>query len=335
MKRASRFLIRLYPAWWRRRYGKELEALVEDSGSHDVWDLLRGAMKMQLKTWSFTRIASVCGMGIAVSAVAVFLFPPPYSSTAILRVSGEDEPAGNLADKVNDAAVAAMSRNSLGRIITTQNLYLQERKRMQMESVIEVMRRAIQITPVLLANGKTKINGIVVRFNYPDASKTQPVTRALAERFSNFQVLDPPSAPQRLRENYDRFRLALLGLLAGLSVGVGLALFWPKYRSKEPGEILTPLKRFFLCFAISVSTMAFCAILADQLFRHPLAWRFHQIVFLPLEYLVEGFGLRPTVINLVVGFLFCTLTWTGILYAFVALVESSLRKITRRTTPQE
>ena len=274
-------------------------------------------------------------MGMAVSAVAVFLFPPPYSSTAILRVPGGDTPAGNLADMVNDAAVAAMSRNSLGGIITAQNLYLQERKRMQMEDVIEVMRRDIHVTPILLANGETKINGIEVRFDYPDASKTQLVTRMLAVRFSDFQVLDPPSAPQRLRENYHRFRLALLGLLAGLIVGVGLALFWPKYTwlSKKPGEILTPLKRFFLCFAISVSAMAFCAILADQLFYHPLAWRFHHIVFLPIEYLVEGFGLRPTVISIVIVLLFfCAATWTGILYALCALIESSLQKITHRTS---
>ena len=41
MKRVLRLLARLYPAWWRSRYGKELEALLEDAGSgrRDAWDL--------------------------------------------------------------------------------------------------------------------------------------------------------------------------------------------------------------------------------------------------------------------------------------------------------
>ena len=33
MKRVLRFLIYLYPAWWRRRYGRELEALLEEGYS--------------------------------------------------------------------------------------------------------------------------------------------------------------------------------------------------------------------------------------------------------------------------------------------------------------
>jgi hypothetical protein len=294
---------------------------------------------MQMKTWSFGRIVTVCGiLGVAMAAVAVFAFPPPYSSTAILRVPGEDKPTANVGDMVNEAATAALTRKSLAGIIATQNLYRNERTRMPMEDVIDkVMRRDIHITPIVLANARTRINGIEVRFDYPDPSKTQQVTQTLAERFAGFQVLDPPSPPERIRENYHRFRLALLGLLAGLIVGVGLALVWPKYTwlSKKPGEILTPLKRFFLCFAISVSAMTFNAILADQLFYHPLAWRFHLIVFLPIEYLVEGFGLRPTVISIVILLLFCAATWTGILYAFCALVESTLQKITYRTSSPE
>jgi len=336
MKRGLRLLIRLYPAWWRSRYGGELEALLEDSGSRNVWDVFRGAMEMQMTTWSFRRIVTVCAIvGVAVSAVAVFLFPPPYSSTAILRVPGEDKPASNLADKVNDAAVTAMARNSLAGIIVAQNLYLQERQRMAMEDVIDkVMRRDIHVALVTLTNGKNKIDGIEVRFDYWDPSKTQEVARILANRFPGFQILDPPSVPQRLRENYYRFRIALLGLLAGLIAGAGLALFWRKFTwlSTKPGENLPPLKRFYLSFAISVSAMTFCAIFAPQLFRHPLAWRFQRIVFLPLQYLVEGFGLRLTIVNIVIGFLFSATTWTGILYAFCALVGSTLRKITPRAS---
>ena len=95
MKRVLRFLIQLYPAWWRRRYGGELEALLEDSGSHDVWDLLRGAMEMQMKTWSFGRIVTVCGIaGVVLAGIVAFLLMPyPYRSTATLKVTPLDTDA--------------------------------------------------------------------------------------------------------------------------------------------------------------------------------------------------------------------------------------------------
>jgi hypothetical protein len=88
MKRVLRFLIRLYPAWWRRRYGHELEALLGDSGSHDVWDVFRGAMEMQMKTWSFGRIVTVCGIvGLVLAGAVAFSAPYKYRSTTIVPLT--------------------------------------------------------------------------------------------------------------------------------------------------------------------------------------------------------------------------------------------------------
>jgi hypothetical protein len=61
MKRAARFLVRLYPARWRARYGDELEALIEDSPASG-WNLLNvlsGAIRMQLLSWTLWKAAAI------------------------------------------------------------------------------------------------------------------------------------------------------------------------------------------------------------------------------------------------------------------------------------
>ena len=210
-----KFLIKLYPAWWRRRYGGELEALLEDSGARgrDMWDLLRGAMQMQISKWSFG-IVAVCGIAGVLLAGLVPLSMPYgfYRSTAILKIPAGDRPV----DRVNEAAQAALTGNSLRTIVNDQNLYPHERKVMPMEAAVEKMRRAIQIRPA--GPGL-----IAVKFDYYEASAAQQVTRTLAERFANFEVLDPGGPP---KNEFVRTRIyhAGLGLLAGLLAGVALAL---------------------------------------------------------------------------------------------------------------
>jgi hypothetical protein len=45
MKRIMRFLVRLYPSSWRKRYGAEFDALLEDAmpTARDTFDLFWGA----------------------------------------------------------------------------------------------------------------------------------------------------------------------------------------------------------------------------------------------------------------------------------------------------
>lgn len=55
-RRLARGLVRAYPAAWRRRYGDELEALVDEMGvePRDLIDLARGALRERAalsKTW--------------------------------------------------------------------------------------------------------------------------------------------------------------------------------------------------------------------------------------------------------------------------------------------
>jgi hypothetical protein len=214
MKRVLRFLIYLYPSRWRRRYGRELEALLEDSGSRwrDAWDLLRGAMQMQISKWAFGAIVAGCGIaGLALSSVIVFAVPHQYQSTAILKV-----PLAETDTLLPETAAAALSRALLVRIINDEGLYLQERKAMPIENVIERMRRAIWIRPA----GR---NLVAIRFIDPDPSTAQHVTQRLAGRFEGFEVLDPPSPAQPVGEG-KRLGLAHLGLPTGMLLGVALAM---------------------------------------------------------------------------------------------------------------
>jgi hypothetical protein len=61
MRRIPRALIRLYPANWRDRYGDEFEALLEDGPPNvfGLFDLLKGALKMQLNVPAFPKLAVV------------------------------------------------------------------------------------------------------------------------------------------------------------------------------------------------------------------------------------------------------------------------------------
>jgi LPS O-antigen subunit length determinant protein (WzzB/FepE family) len=211
MRRVFRFLIYLYPAWWRRRYGRELEALLEDSGSgwRDVWDLFRGAMEMQMSKWTFGKIVAACGIaGLAVAGALAFAMPYQYGSRAILKIPAGVQPS--------EAVEAALNRNALWTIVYDQKLYLNERKRMPMVDVIQQMRHAIQVHP-------SGLNQMEVRFIDKDPSVAQQVTQTLAARFDGFEVVDPPSEPKRVGER-KRHSLAHLGLPAGLLFGVVLAL---------------------------------------------------------------------------------------------------------------
>ena len=58
MKRVARNLAGLYPREWRLRYGKEFDALLEDTNLtlRDLLDVIAGALRMQWRSWNAGRI---------------------------------------------------------------------------------------------------------------------------------------------------------------------------------------------------------------------------------------------------------------------------------------
>ena len=62
LKRLARWLTRLYPRWWRARYGQEFDALLEDANLTllDVFGVVRSALEMRMKSTPTPRHRGSC-----------------------------------------------------------------------------------------------------------------------------------------------------------------------------------------------------------------------------------------------------------------------------------
>ncbi len=58
LKSLARWLTRLYPRWWRSRYGHEFDALLEDMNLNllDVFGVVRSALEMRMKSTNAPRL---------------------------------------------------------------------------------------------------------------------------------------------------------------------------------------------------------------------------------------------------------------------------------------
>ena len=127
-ERLIRFASRLYPASWRRRYGAEFEALLEDAGRgwRDVADVLLGALKMQMTTWTFGKIAVGSGVAGALlcSGVSFIAMPDQFVSSTLLHVNTMEEPGTDFTGKLATYLMQnALSKDLLGVVIERQCLY--------------------------------------------------------------------------------------------------------------------------------------------------------------------------------------------------------------------
>jgi len=238
MKRAMRFLARLYPPSWRKRYGAEFDALLEDTApsARGAFDVFLGALKMQVTTWSFGRITlagTVAGLLLA-GALSLAL-PAHYLSRAVLILTPADEsalesePARRLLDGMEQHLY---SREYLASVIHEHNLYWRERLRMPLDDVVESMRRDISVVPVPSSENGNAFT-FVVQFDYSDPRVAQRVNEELTSRLiegglnsqltSNwtFRVPGAPSLPLKPAPN--RVRLIALRLLACVLAGLTLA----------------------------------------------------------------------------------------------------------------
>lgn len=243
MKRTMRFLARLYPSSWRKRYGDEFEALLEDAtpSARDAFDVFWGASKMQMTTWGFGRITLACSVaGILVAAAVSFALPVHYLSRAVLTVTPANGsiPAGETTRSLlNNMERNVFSQESLTSIVQEHNLYPRERALMPVNDVIDNMKRNIRIDPIPLASpGNPDTLTFAVQFDYSDRYVAQQVNAELASLFLEgalnsqlnselwiFHVSDPPSLPLGPAAP-NRTRLGAVGLFAGLLAGLSLAI---------------------------------------------------------------------------------------------------------------
>lgn len=244
MRRATRFLIRLYPASWRERYGKEVEALIEDSslGWTSMFDLLKGAVKMRLHVPAFPKLAVILSLaGLAAGFGASWLVAPTYVSGAEMRLTsaaaGSSDVGPHLAERVIQMEKQVLSRTSLKIIIQDPrlDLYKSARERMPLEDVIEQMRRRDIVIPTMPPE-KENVR-FLIRFRYPDPWKARATVQALVTKFSdtnyqharmsgageNLDVLEPPTLPAQPAEP-NRMIFAASGFGAGFAAALVVAV---------------------------------------------------------------------------------------------------------------
>jgi hypothetical protein len=112
MKYLMRTFASWYPAAWRRRYGEELEALLEDSGAtwRGAWDVLRGALMMHLNTRSSVKTVAVATLiGLLFGAGACFLAPSGYSAEVAFQLTVPK--GGNAGQRMNALMQSAFDKD--------------------------------------------------------------------------------------------------------------------------------------------------------------------------------------------------------------------------------
>ncbi|HWE53680.1 MAG TPA: hypothetical protein VG273_28075 [Bryobacteraceae bacterium] len=202
MKGLARFLIRLYPATWRARYGEEFEALLEDSpaGFSSLFDLLKGAVKMQLNMPSLPKLALALGMAGLLAGLGIsFLVSPRYVSKAVITLEASPGNSVSAREQFLACQNVILSRTSLSAIITDPrlDLYQPERQKMPLEEVIQNMKRNIQISvQEVPPSGDGKYLTFLIRFTYSDPVKTQQVVQALMTNSWTRMSMSRGSAPQ-------------------------------------------------------------------------------------------------------------------------------------------
>jgi hypothetical protein len=264
MKRILKFLARLYPSAWRKRYGAEYEALLEQTETRlrDLFDVCWGAFKMQMTSWSFVRIVLPCALTGMLAAIAFSVaMPPLYSSQKTFPVITTDTTAKGL---MSHGAKSAFSQEYLASLIQSEGLYPRERGRMPVNDVIDKMRSNIhfRVTPMSSSGAWKGFEGltflpiktgtlgpanIAVEFDYPDPRTAQRVDERLVGELlfghpgqqglfiggTNPSGRSSEALNAYLRSGaglprkpvgLDRTQLGAVGLLAGLVGGLMLAL---------------------------------------------------------------------------------------------------------------
>jgi hypothetical protein len=267
MRQTARFLIRLYPATWRARYGEEFEALLEDSsaGWLATFDLLKGAIKMQFSVPAFPKLAvmlSITGLlaGLAIS----FVVEPRYVSTATMTLgdslvnSTASGVSPNLREYFAQMQTEILTRTSLSTVIQDQHLelYMRERAGTPLEDVIEKMRKDAPIT--MEAPGS---NYIVFRitFAYPDRVKGRDTVQALINKFEESnRVRQGAHAFVKRQRSYDQID-RMEARIAALEKRLGIPPAPP-----EPLDELTPVSNGIIMVVVDPPSLPTGPVYPDR-----------------------------------------------------------------------
>ena len=178
MNRLFRLAVRLYPSWWRQRYGAEFEALLEDvkPGWRELFDVITGAFTMQLKTPG--TIPVVCALaGAVVGGIIAIRTPEVFASSATIRLN-----ARNIANA--ESATAQELRESL-------------------EKALGASSGTREATSVTLLRGDSGETTLKLTYLDRDPAQAQRVAEKLtvaiatenSEQAASTEVLNAPNLP--------------------------------------------------------------------------------------------------------------------------------------------
>ncbi len=245
MNRLAKWMMRLYPATWRARYGDEMDALLADSGADakTIADLLTGGIRMRFSKGSFLKLAVGLGVaGMLIGLGASYLRKPQYVSKATLLMTAvpidgtvpQQYVTTQLSEVTELLQTLVTSRTSLSRIINDPrlDLYSDERKDTPLEDVIDEMRRNIFIAYMAVpGNLGRRAAAFNITFGYTDRVKAQRTVMAFMNAFVEenqvtqrnaqgsqgevLEVLDTASLPITAA-GPNRAKFASFGCLLGL-----------------------------------------------------------------------------------------------------------------------
>jgi capsular polysaccharide biosynthesis protein len=243
MKRELAWAARLYPLDWRRRYGVEFEALLEQSGGgwQAFADILRGALTMQIKRWSIWKLAAICGLaGAAIAGIVFGSQPKTYVSAGVVLVHSREAPSDTklwLGELLRDV----LKQASLERLIVANGLFKNElQAQMPMTDLVGKMRGDISIellSDQVKQNSPEPVHAFRITFSSIDPAKAQQIAGQLEQLFVDrnlplagapgtsrsgrlVEVVDLPTPPRRRIIKSALLRSMTGGLLLGILVAV-------------------------------------------------------------------------------------------------------------------
>ena len=180
MKRIFQLAFWAYPADWRKKYGAEFQALLDDvrPSWKAIFDVLRGGVQMQLKHMSLMKLTVACAVaGVVVATAGAFSIKDTYQSSTLVRITPPDA-----AKTVNELAQRTFSGTSLTDIIEKYDLYSDSHGGRRTDAVHR-MRQDIAIRPV-----SQQPLAFSLSYAYTDRQKAQAVAGALIDRLMNENI---------------------------------------------------------------------------------------------------------------------------------------------------
>lgn len=143
MKRWARLFARLYPMQWRKRYGEEFNALLEESplGLLVLSDILKGAFQMQLQALiPAGKTASGFAMLGMMAALALSMWiPSTYIAEGAIRTSAD-------AKEISRTIQSTLNRATTLALIDKYDLYAEQRGKLPMEDFVEIVRKNTSVS---------------------------------------------------------------------------------------------------------------------------------------------------------------------------------------------